>query len=553
VRSRLLALGFALATLVLAELVWGYRFETNDDLAFAWLMWGREGLAPQGDFFWFFRGGLGQLLSALLQVTGPAGYTWFYAALLTLALARWFQDVLGEGDAGGDPDRWRRMTLACLGAAVLAWVLQAVNFTRVTLVVSYLPGYRLARGEGPLPWRDSGAMLDLVLVVVAWLIRPKAALLGLALAALHRLVRDQDPRALGRTAALVLVLATYVAATDWAQTSVEEREYIERQPYTNILLNQGLQLTPPPGHPLEPKLRAIQQWFLFDAASFHTDFLRDNLPPLEELRLLRRSQTATALGDLADTIWQRLTPWLWVILLFLFTEQARGGGRRQVVIAVAEAAAILAGLGALAVLVWMRDRVLVPVLGILVLGPLARVANTGQPPGASRRAGVVLAVVLGMLGWTWWSLHEERRVQGALRDWSRREAVILETALADKVILATRGATLERLLSHNDPRWVRLPDRRVQVLPLQGWMSQNPVYQAMVDRLGGGPGAGVAGMLETLRSTPERFVMIGEPRHVQTFLAYVAAEYGLELLASPILVQDVRLHRLTPVLPAGAP
>jgi hypothetical protein len=540
-RSLALALALALLSLALAEFVWGYRFETNDDLAFAWLMWGREGMAPQGDFFWFFRGGLGQLLSALLQVTGPAGYTWFYALLLAVAMMRWNLQILAGGGEGGPS--LRQAALASVSAAILAWILWAVNFTRTAILLAYLAGYRLTLGCDRL--RSAGGLLDLMLVTVAWMTRPEAALLGLAMACLHVLGRDREPRKLVRMALLVAALASFVFVTDRIQTSEIEQEYIDRQPYTNAILNQGVAFAAPEGHPLQARLAAIQAWLLFDEATFHTDFLRRSLPPLEELEALRRVEIGSALSRTGEMFLRALEPWLGLVFLVVLLDRARAGERREVLLALGEAAVALAGLGVLGVLVWMRERVMFPVVGIMVLGPLARVASFEPSPGDSRRAGVLLVLATAAMGWTWNAQAKRRSDLAELRAWIRHEAVVLESTQEKRVVLAARGGTFERLLWRNDPRWVRLPGQRVQVVPLQGWMTQNPAFHAMIDRLGGGPGTGVEGLLEGLRRTPDRFVVIGDPKHIRPFLDYVAAEYGVELEASLFLIQDVRLYRLT--------
>lgn len=543
-KRRALALGLALLALALAEVVWGLRFETNDDLAFSWVMWGRQGMAGQGDFFLFFRGGLGQLLCALHQWLGPHAYPGFEALLVTLAMGRWFQWVL-QGDPA-EPGGRRRVALAGIGAAVLAAVLWKVNFTRVAILGAYLPTCVLLHGrlEG-LP-RRRGELFDLALVAAAFLIRPLAAMMGLALALLQRLTRSPDRRALTRWLALVALLGAYVWGTDRLQTTDLEREYAARVPYIDVLLNKGM--VPPAPADLRTRVRldTIRQWFLFDDAIFHTRYLEEILPPLRDLQwltlqdpggkarlALQALRTAGSVGGL-------------LLLLWLLAEQAVAGGRRRLGATLFEVAAVVLGLVLLGILFWSRPRVIEPVFATALLGLLARLATDADAPGRGARAGVVLALVLGHLAWTWNARARERHVLGLLAERTHHEARVMETALAGRRVLATRGIPFERLLERNRPYDIRFPARSLEVIPLQGWLTQFPAYHAQIDRLGGGPGAGVAGLLEDIYRSPERYAMVGEPQPIRAFLTYARVEYGVALGAAPFQVEGVTLYRLAP-------
>ena len=262
-----IALAASLAIVALTDALWRFHFETNDDLTFAFAMTGNALLPPQGDFYLFFRGGLGELLSHLHGWFGPSTYGVFLLGLLTAAIARFFARLLAIPERRAPADFAATLAVA---AYLVAVTFSPLNFSRVALLATFVGFDGLQAG----PRRGvRGVWIDALLVFLGYAVRPQAGLLGLVLALALRFFASLREGVLVRrvSAAAAIVLAFWIY--DRVATNAAEREYVRRYWYATTLLDRKAQIAWSQDPVEAARLDLARRWLFFDDEAYNSEFL----------------------------------------------------------------------------------------------------------------------------------------------------------------------------------------------------------------------------------------------------------------------------------------
>jgi hypothetical protein len=522
-RRGAIAVAAALATVAITGALWRFRFETNDDLTFAFAMTGNALLPPQGDFYLFFRGGLGELLSVLHGWFGPSTYGAFLLGLLTVAIARLFARALAA-PARGTADLAATFAVATW---VVAVTFSPLSFSRVALLAAFIgfDGFQ-SSARGPYRGARGGARIDLALALVGYAVRPQAGLLALALALALRAAESVRRRRLARH---VLAAAAIVAAFwiyDRIATSAVEEEYLRRYWHATNLLDRRTPLRWPQDPVDVARLNLARRWLFFDDQAYNSEFLARHVSaaPFDLERKLAEAPRGFAL--MLDRLVRYGGLWLPALLLGLTVERLAAGERMRAAEPLAKALLVLTALFAVAAAVGMKPRVREPAIAALCLHLLAERLWSAPPPGrpwlsyAAVLAAVSAIVLAGI------RLAPERRAFDAQVRRVHAQVDAMER-LGDRTVLATLGSPFEAMLVWNRPLAVRLPSPALRLVPLQGWITQSEGYRAMLDRAGGG--RGFAGFARAIERDPGGYAVIGNRDAVERTLGWAALAYGPRL------------------------
>jgi len=516
-----ISLAAGLTVIALAGAIWRFHFETNDDLTFAFAMTGNALLPPQGDFYLFFRGGLGELLSLLHGWFGPSTYGAFVLGLLTLAIARFFARVLTA------PERRDPIDLAAtfaVTAYVVAVTFSPLNFSRIALLATFV-GFdglqsRWTRGE------RGGAWVDVLLVLVGYAVRPQAGVLALVLSLSLGCFESLRPWVVARSVltAAAIVLAFWVY--DRIATSGAEQEYVRRYWYATALLDRKA-YTSLPDDPIDlARLNLARRWLFFDDRAYDSEFLAQHVQVDSFTWQASLAEAPQRALSLAQRIGASGGLWLPSLLLWLTAERLVAGDWRRAGEPLAKTLVVYGILLAVDAIAGMKPRVREPAVAILCLNLLGARMRWRTPPGqhwfsyAALFAAASAIVVDGI------RLAPQRQVFDTNVRRVHAQVNAMER-LGDKTLLTTLGDPFETMLVWNSPLDVRLPSPTLRILPLQGWVTQSEGYRAAMDALGGGRGFG--GLVHAIERDPAAFALIGNRSDTERTLRWAAAAYGPRL------------------------
>lgn len=536
-RSRLLYSGLgAAAVWVLTAVVWGLRFETNDDLGFSFLMMGQPHLPPQSEFYIFYRG-LGSALSALHQWLGPSAYGLFHLTVLWLGTTRLL--FVFATDLERLPGRSRRcfaMSALCIALMI---TFHKWNFTRTAFLAVFSASYGIASRQSK-NLLSAWNLFDLLLMFIGYAIRPQSGLLAMAVVIMFRICSGLPFRELGR---LLLATACVVGAITLHDvlTSTEQiREYQNRIKYASIFIEHGPEAITATDQATKDRREYICLWFHFDNAIYNSSFLAEHVRVDPGLLYARIRDLYSRMMRLAGIIVRPLAS-LFILFGFLALLLLRQPGYSLRWLT--KCVGVLAVMVIIDLLLQSKARVVEPLLGAMafetVRDSYPYLEQVRERWLARFSAGFLVTVLLfhGIIHW------DERMEFRKNSEETRHIVSVLDRELEGKTVLVTLGTTFHHVFYQNDPFTPAFPSGTYTFLPLQGWASQFADYQKSVNKLGNGNG--VEGLLESIHQHPDKFAMIGGEPNMTYFQNYVRIFYRRDLQYTQEEVDDVKFYSIT--------
>ncbi|WP_324670833.1 hypothetical protein [Hymenobacter sp. GOD-10R] len=477
----------------------GCYYETNDDLAITQLLRGASAAAPVTDLHLYFHG-IALLLAWLYQVA--PGWPWYglllYSLLYLTTVAAFA--VLSKLWPQRVPTAWLPAGLTLF--FLLAWLEHSLwfNYSRIPILLSGTGLLLAAQHARQKPL----VALGLLMVGLAWLVRPSAAGLGLLAAApgLWWLGGRPGLRVLGMAIALLAVSSALLSFA-WTPQMAAYRTLDVLKSNCN-----DYQLYRPTPHTATDKLgvQAVRHWMLGDSllvneALFQRAmrfdaryFLQREVPgKLQTLvSLLVRDYFPVLLGQ-AALFW--LVGWRNKQLVFWLVQLAYG--------------ALILGLG---ILLKLPPRLGLPLMDLWLLSNLGYVATAQQirlPTHFLRVVAVGTALVVALYGYK--TLH---RVHVLRRERAAHEAYLAQVkrSVAGRFIVTT---SLEAAYKSLSPFEIYSVSQQ-PVLSLVGWTTLDPANAALRQQLTGTRDFAVA--LQRLAQRPD-VVWLLTPSMAR-FLAY---------------------------------
>lgn len=516
----MLLTSFVLALLVIYILVFhlGFYFETNDDLAFAWMMQGRDIVPPQLDFYQFFRGGTSYLLVYLISIFGPSAYGWLLTTGVILACWRWSYIVLTQSSALADK-YWLVSQLAVFTLLAIT-VFQPLNFTRVAYFLAFVGAAQIAffayeREIG------IGKLIDFGLLFIGFAIRPQAGLLAIGLVVLIALLLNWQ-----RGIRFLVFAGIFVAAFtigDKLSTSAEEKEYLERNQYGVLIFDHREKPVDFNDKTTRFRLQMIRNWFLFDESIYNSEFLKTHIFPRVQTVKESIQLGLQKLPTLGVMWWTFGGFWWWGLMLILLSmqliEKRSTEWRRFLMVLLGSLAIVLS----VHLLYGLKPRVIEPFLGSVLIAAWFRFARSG---GDSRIRILLSASVLVCVASLATSIYLKRDNVAILDAREKRVRLLvdsIEKNLYDKYVFTMLGDPMESLWTHNSPLNTFFPSARIHIIPMQGWITQFPDFQELLDEMGNG--RSIRGVVEEMQRTPDDYLMMGDEYSVTLFLSYLNSEY----------------------------
>ncbi len=519
----------------LVELVWRLRFDTNDDLAFAFMLWGRTELPAQTEFYFFFRG-LGALLVALVRNFGPSAYGAFLTGLLVVASARWFARILEQRERWSDGTRVAAALV--ISMAVVAAIFGQLSFTRIAFLCVFVGFQGWSAALERERWSLAIA-LDLALVVFGYAIRPQSGLLALGIVGMLWLFEGLSRRRILGQAALAIGVVLAFKAYDAVALDDTDREYVKRYQLAVDFVDFGSELVEELDEVDGDRYQMIRNWILFDGSFYNSEYLTSLTQYIEPAS----SRIGKRLAALDERAWLvlGLAPWwagpalFWVVAGALYSR-----GRRSALLIAGKVVSVFLCLVVIDVLFTSRLRVIEPALAALLLDVFTADLRRG-PPDRWRREPwnlvPTLSIAVIAVGF---AVTAFRNVEARAEfdDECERTRVRLETlerVTGDRTLLL--GHRWAGMFNENHPLRIRFLPQHVRVLITQGWVTQFDDCARLVDAIG--RGRGVGGMLERMKTHPDDFVFVFSKNSRRLFLKHAKKTYGVELE-----MEDRRDYRL---------